>query len=161
MGQAAPPSVPRRRRPGLVVAALLATALVAAGCGDPESEEDKVKDTVTGFFSDVAEGEGQAGCARLTDSAVKELSAAAFLLQAPASCQEAVELASRQLGDEEKNALKSAKVNRVTVTGDRATVTDSDIELDLEGQSSVFRNNDPKPIQLEKSADDWRISSLG
>ena len=161
MGQSAATSVPRLRRLASVVAALAVTALVVAGCGDSESEEDRVKDTVTGFFDDVAEGEGQAGCARLTDSAVKELSAAAFLLQPPASCQEALEAASRQLGDEEKEALKSAKVIRVTVTGDRATVSDSDIELDLEGQSSVFRNNDPKPVQLEKSGEDWRISSLG
>ena len=152
---------PHRHRKAGVLAALLAVALVAAGCGDSESEEDRVKGTVTGFFDDVADGQGQAGCARLTGSAVQELSASAFLLQAPASCQEAVELASRQLGDEERKALKSAKVNRVTLEGDKATVADNDIVLDLEGQSSVFRNNDPKPMQLEKSGADWKISSLG
>jgi hypothetical protein len=151
----------RARRLLVVLLVVLAGALGVAGCGDDESDEAKVENTVTGFFDNVADGEGQAACARLTDSAVKELSAAAFLLQAPASCQEAVELTAKQLGDEEKKALKSADVSRVTVTGERATVADTDIEVDLEGQSSVFRNNDPKPIELQKSGDDWKISSLG
>lgn len=150
-----------RRRLLAVLLAVLAALIGLAGCGDEESDEDKAEKTITGFFDNVADGEGQAACARLTDSAVKEISAAAFLLQAPASCQEAIELTSKQLGDEEKEALKSADVGRVTVTGDRATVADTDIQVDLEGQSSVFRNNDPKPIELQKSGDDWKISSLG
>ncbi len=149
------------RRLLAVLLLVLTPVLGLAGCGDEASDEDKVENTVTGFFDNVADGEGQAACARLTDSAVEELSAAAFLLQAPASCQEAVELTHKQLGDEEKNALKSADVQRVTVTGDRATVADRDIKVDLEGQSSVFRNNDPKPLELQRSGDDWRISSLG
>ena len=148
------------RRLLAVFLVVLAAALGVAGCGE-ESEEDKVESTITDFFDSVADGQGQNACARLTDSAVKELSAAAFLLQAPASCQEAVERTAKQLDDEEKKALKSATVNRVTVTGNRATVADTDIQVDLEGQSSVFRNNDPNPIELQKSGDDWKISSLG
>ena len=149
------------RRLLTVLLVALTAVFGMTGCGDEESDEDKVENTVTGFFDNVADGEGQAACARLTDSAVKELSAAAFLLQAPASCQEAVDLTAKQLGDEEKEALKSATVSRVTVTGGRATVADTDIQVDLEGQSSVFRNNDPNPIELQKSGDDWKISSLG
>ncbi len=145
----------------VTAAAVLFAGLAVAACGDSESEEDKVESTVTGFFDNVADGKGQSACARLTDAAVKELSAAAFILQAPASCEEAVELTTKQLGDEEKKALRSARVERVTVTDNRATVADNDIEVDLEGQSSVFRNNDPKPIELQKSGDEWKISSLG
>lgn len=157
---------PRRRasRGRRLVAGLVAglvAAVTVAGCGGSESDEDKVESAVTGFFANVADGEGKTACARLTDSAVKELSAAAFILQAPASCEEAVELTTKQLGDEEKKALRSARVERVTVTENKATVADNDIEVDLEGQSSVFRNNDPNPIELVKSGDDWKISSLG
>lgn len=149
-----------RRRTGVVLV-LLITGMGLAGCGGSESAEDEVKSTVTGFFDDVAGGKGEAACARLTGSAVQELSAAAFLLQAPASCPEAVKLVNDQLGNDEKAALRSAKVNRATITGDKATVADSDIQLELDGRSGLFRNNDPKPLALEKSGDDWRISSLG
>lgn len=150
-----------RHRTAAVLAALLVAVIGVAGCGESESDEDKVEATVTGFFDDVAGGKGDAACARLTGSAVRELSAAAFLLQAPASCPEAIKLVNDQLSDDEKDSLKSAKVNRAIVTGDRATVADSDIEVELEGQSGLFRNNDPKPWQLEKAGDDWKISSLG
>ena len=161
MDEVSPTSVSWRGRLAVGLLVVLTAAVVLAGCGDSASDEDQVADTITGFFENVADGNGQAACARLTDAAVKELSAAAFLLQAPASCQEAVELTTKQLGDEEKQALKSASVQRVTVTGDKATVADNDIQVDLEGESSVFRNNDPNPIELEKSDDDWKISSLG
>jgi hypothetical protein len=161
MDQGAPAQVSRGRRLVAGLLSILAVAVMVGGCGDSESDEDKVEGTVTGFFENVADGEGKSACARLTDSAVKELSAASFILQAPASCEEAVELTAKQLGDEEKEALRSARVGRVTVTDDRATVADNDIEIDLEGQSSVFRNNDPNPIELAKSGEDWKISSLG
>ena len=152
---------PPRHRTGAVLAALLLAVIGVAGCGESESDEDKVESTIAGFFDDVAGGKGDAACARLTGSAVRELSAAAFLLQAPASCPEAVKLVNDQLSEDEKDALRSAKVNRVVVTADKATVADSDIEVELKGQSGLFRNNNPKPWELEKSGDDWKISSVG
>jgi hypothetical protein len=151
--------LPRRLLASLV--ALLALAGLAAGCGDDPSAEDEVKDVVTGFFDDVADGDGGAACAKLTAAALDQLNQAAFLLQAPGSCREAVESVSRQLSGDDKDALHSADVNRAAVTGSRATVADADIALELSGQSTLFRNNDPAPLTLEKVGDDWKISSLG
>ena len=136
------------------------TGLVA-GCGGSESASDKVKSTVTGFFGAVADNEGQRACAQLTGSAIQELNSAAFLLQAPASCPEAIETYNRQLSSDDKKALKSAEVNRVTVTRRTATVADNDIVLEIGGQAGLFRNNDPRPLALEKIGEDWKISSLG
>jgi hypothetical protein len=150
----------RRWAAGLV--GLLALTVVAAGCGESDSDEEAVKSTVAGFLEDVADGDGGAGCARLTEAGVREFSSAAFFLQAPATCPEAIKVANGQLSDDQKKALRTAKVNRVTVSGERATVADSDIELDVEGDGSIlFLNNDPKPFQLEKSGDSWRIASVG
>jgi len=146
------------RRTASLITALL---LTVAACGKSESAEAKAKATVTGFFDDVAGGKGDAACSRLTGAAVRELSAAAFVMQAPASCPEAVKLVNDQISDDEKKALRSATVNRVTIAGDKATVNDDDIELELKGQTGLFRNNNPKPVELEKSGDDWKISSLG
>ncbi len=151
--------LPRRWLASLV--AVLALAGMAAGCGDDTSAEDEVKDVVTGFLDDVADGDGAAGCAKLTAPAVAQLNEAAFLLQPPGSCREAVEAISRQLSDDDKKALRSAEVNRATVSGTRASVADADISLEMSGQSTLFRNNDPAPVTLDKVGADWKISSLG
>ena len=149
------------RRLLATVVTVLALAGVVTGCGDDTSAEDEVKDVVTGFFDDVADGDGAAACAKLTAAALDQLNQAAFLLQAPGSCREAVESVSRQLSGDDKDALHSADVNRAAVTGSRATVADADIALDMSGQSTLFRNNDPAPLTLDKVGDDWKISSLG
>jgi hypothetical protein len=149
------------RRLGVVVVVLGLLLASAAGCGGGKSNEDKVRETVTGFFSDVADGKGDAACAKLTQAAVQQLNTAAFLLRAPASCPEAIMQYSRQFSGDDKKALKSAEVRRATVTSDTATVADADITLEISGQSSLFRNNDPAPITLEKVGGDWKISSLG
>ena len=149
------------RRLLATVVTVLALAGVVTGCGDDTSAEDEVKDVVTGFFDDVADGDGGAACAKLTGPALDQLNQAAFLLQAPGSCREAVESVSRQLSGDDKQALHSAEVNGATVTGTRATVADPDIALEMSGQSTLFRNNDPAPLTLDKVGDDWKISSLG
>ena len=149
------------RRLLATLATVLALAAGATGCGDDKSAEDEVKEVVTGFFADVADGDGAAACAKLTATALDQLNQAAFLLQAPGSCREAVESVSRQLSGDEKKALESAEVNGATVTGANATVADADISLRMSGQSTLFRNNDPAPLTLDKVGDDWKISSLG
>ena len=59
-----------RRRLLATVLAVLALSVVVAGCGDDPSPEDEVKDVVTGFFDDVADGDGTAACAKLTAAGV-------------------------------------------------------------------------------------------
>ncbi len=146
-----------RRR---VVAVLVAFS-VLAGCGGGKSAQDEVKDTVTGFFDDVADGDGPAACAKLTAGALDQLNRAAFLLQAPGSCREAIEAVNHQLSGDDKKALHSAEVNAAEIHGNQATVPDAAISLELSGQSTLFRNSDPAPLTLEKVGDDWKISSLG
>ena len=153
--------MPSRQRRLLASLLAVVALLGAAACGDDTSAEDEVKEVVTGFFDDVADGDGAAGCAKLTGAALDQLNQSAFLLQAPGSCREAVESVSRQLSDDDKKALRSAEVNGATVTGTSATVADADISLRMSGHSQLFRNIDPAPMALEKVGDDWKISSLG
>ncbi len=153
----------RRMWPSGVVRALATVALVAvaAGCGGSTSDTDKVKASVSDFLTAVADDKGASACALLTDSAIQELNSAAFLLRAPASCADAIEGFNRQLSSDEKKALKSAEVNRVTITGDKAIVADNDLLLEAGGEAGLFRNNDPRPLALERIGGDWKISSLG
>lgn len=144
-----------------MVVAVLAVVVLAAGCGSSKSDADKVKEVVTGFLGNVADGKGDAACAVLTGDAVRSLSGAAFLLRAPASCPDAIKTINKELSSDEKKALKSAKVNKVTVNRDRATVADNDIQIELSGRTALFRNNDPRPLELQKVGDNWRIASLG
>jgi len=141
--------------------ATVALVTVVAGCGGSASDTDKVKTSVSEFLTAVAENKGATACALLTDSAIQELNSAAFLLRAPASCADAIKGFNRQLSSDEKKALKTTKVNRVTVTGDKAIVADNDILLEAGGEAGLFRNNDPRPLALEKIGGDWKISSLG
>ncbi|MGI9033139.1 MAG: hypothetical protein ACR2HY_05570 [Acidimicrobiales bacterium] len=150
-------ALPRYR----LAAAMIALAVLISACSSSVSQVDKAKSSVTGFFRAVADDKGDQACNLLTDSAVTELDKVAFSLTAPGSCAEAVKIVNRQLDSDAKKALKSAKVNRVTITGDRATVADNDIVLKSGGTTGLFRNNDPKPLQLQKVGSDWKIASLG
>ena len=139
----------------------LAVAVVLAGCSSGKSEQDKAKDAVTTFFAAVADNKGDVACIRLTPAGVDQVGRAAFLLRTPGSCPDAIKALNRQLDPNDKKALKSAKVTKVVVNGERATVAQSDIQIKVSGQSSLFHSSTSGPIQLEKVAGDWKISSLG
>jgi hypothetical protein len=149
----------RRTRPTVALVALL--GVLVGACGGSSSQTDKAKSAVTGFFRAVADDKGDPACNLLTDAAVGELDKIAFSLTAPGSCPEAIRIVNRQLDSDAKKALKSAKVNRVTITGDRASVADNDIVLKSGGTTGLFRNSNPEPLQLQKVGGDWKIASLG
>ncbi|MDQ3640755.1 MAG: hypothetical protein M3450_04605 [Actinomycetota bacterium] len=135
--------------------------LVLAGCSEAESEDAEVRSVVTGFFSDLADGD-ESACGALTGAATRLASLSAQMANVPATCQEAVKVFSGQLNAEEKKALKDAKVNRVTINGDQATIAPTDVEFPLAGgQSQFFSNIKAGPTQLMKVDGSWKIGSLG
>lgn len=125
------------------------------------SDSDKVKSTVSTYFFDVGNGKGDKACALMTDSAVQEVSSAVALLRPPSSCADAITSFDKLFSADDKKGLKAAKVTRVTVTANTATVADNDIQLKAGGELGLFRNRSPKPMTLEKIGGDWKISSLG
>ena len=135
--------------------------LVLAGCSEAESEDAEVRSVVTGFFSDLADGDGTA-CGALTGAATRLASLSAQMANVPATCQEAVKVFSGQLNAEEKKAMKDAKVNRVTINGDQATIAPTDVEFPLAGgQSQFFSSMKAGPTHLLKVDGSWKIDSLG
>ena len=152
----------RRSRCRLVPLALLLSVLVLAGCGDDsDSGEGEVKDVVTGFFADVAENRGTEACDALSVENVRFLSAVAPAVGVPATCPDNVRAVNGQLSEEEKEALKSAEVKAVTISGDTATVNPQDVEFEIDDTSSVLSTVKAGPVQLKNVDDEWKIESLG
>ncbi len=140
---------------------LLASLLFVAACSESDSDEAAVKDTLTGFFTDLAENRGTQACDRLTTGAVRILSAVAPAAGVPATCPDNIRAVNGQLSEEEKEALKSAEVKAVTINGDSATVNPNDVEFQIEGKSSLLSSVKGGPVQLRNVADEWKIESLG
>lgn len=134
--------------------------LVLAGCSGEDSEDSRVRSVVTGFFSDLADGDG-AACDVVTGSATRLASLVAASANAPATCPDAVRVFSGQLSSDEKEALRNAKVNRTTISGDQATIDPNDVEFPLDGRSQFLSSVKAGPTQLVKVDGSWKISSLG
>lgn len=106
---------------------------------------DDAEETIRGYFSALAEGDGEEACSKLTDDAITELEAqieeqgAGILGE---NCEEFVgQVAKDPLV---RNAgLEDVEVEDVDVSGDTATVT-------VEGANTA--------IQLESDGGEWRIS---
>jgi hypothetical protein len=144
------------------LALLLCSALVVAGCGDDaDSDESQVKDVITGFFADVAENRGTEACDALTVGNVRFLSAVAPAAGVPATCPDNVRAVNGQLSEEEKEALKTAEVGEVTISGDTATIAPQAVEFELAGQSTLLSSVKTGPVVLKKAGDEWKIESLG
>ncbi len=143
------------------VTLLLVSFLFVAGCSESESDEAAVKDTISGFLTDLAENRGTQACDRLTTGTVRILSAVAPSAGAPATCPDNIGAVNGQLSEEENEALKSAEVKAVTISGDTATVNPNDVEFEIEGTSGLLSNVKGGTVQLKKIDDEWKIESLG
>jgi hypothetical protein len=144
------------------LALLLAAFLVVAGCNDDsDSDEAKVKSVVTGFFDDLADGRAEEACDALTSGTVKLLSLQGPAGGTPATCPANVATVHGQLSEEEKEAMRGAKVKAVTVNGDTATVNPNDVEFQFEGQSTFLSSARSGPVVLRKFEGDWKLESLG
>jgi hypothetical protein len=134
--------------------------LAASGCTD-ESDEAEVEGVVTSFLADAADGNGDEACEALTGDAVRFVSTIGALAQTDASCPDAIETLSGLFAADEKEALKSADVKRVSVADDRATIAREDIEIEYQGESRLFPRAENAQVVLLKTDDGWKIESLG
>lgn len=152
---------PGRTRRGALAVVLAVGMLAASGCTERDSEEAEVESVLTTFLADAADGRGDEACRVLTGNAVRYVATVGALAQTEASCPEAVETLSGLFAADEKEALKSADVKRVSVDGDRATIAREDIELEYQGESRLFPRAPGAQVVLLKTDDGWKIDSLG
>jgi hypothetical protein len=152
---------PARTRRGPLAVVLAVGMLAGAGCTERESEEAKVESVLTTFLADAADGKGDEACKALTGNAVRYVATVGALARDEASCPDAVETLSGLFAADEKEALKSADVRRVSVQDDRATIAREDIALEYQGESRLFPRAPGAQVVLVKTDDGWKIDSLG
>jgi hypothetical protein len=127
-------------RPALACA-LTAAALVAAGCGGGQSDQEQVRETVAELGRATEAKDYQALCDRiLAPSLVEELKEVGL------PCEVALQQA---LGDVEEPRLQ---IGKITVDGERAQ---AEVRTSAEGQAPS-----QDVVQLVRIEDDWRISAL-
>jgi hypothetical protein len=141
-----------------LAATLTVAAASATACGGGTDASDQVKETLHGWFRDVAHGNGRSGCARLTSNARRQF-ARQFGEPEDVDCDGAVAILNDELPPEVKTALTQVRVGRVDVRGDHAQIEDADVEFprplvrsrDVNEHPTVFRRIDGR----------WLLEDLG
>ncbi len=100
--------------------AVAAALILAAGCGGggKTSDADSVKATWKTAATAAVDGQGTAFCKLVTDAGKAQITARTQL-----PCEDSIRLLASQLSDADKAKIKAADITRVSVSGDKATVT--------------------------------------
>jgi hypothetical protein len=137
------------------LAAALSVAAIVTGCGGGGGSSDiaNIKQTVKSAFTALATGNGAGFCSLATASGQATLAKTL-----PGStCAKVVTLVSEHLSAQQKTGLRNAQVNKVTVSGDHATVKNSDISTS-KGTLKGFLSPGA-PTMLTKGSDgSWKLS---
>ncbi|HEX3873096.1 MAG TPA: hypothetical protein VHW26_03045 [Solirubrobacteraceae bacterium] len=135
--------------------ATLVTGCVLAGCGSSETADTaKIKRVVTSELADLAAGKGGAACALATPLGQAQLASGS----SAHTCSAAIDEVSAHLSAAIKDGLRTAQVNKVTITGGSATVSDADI-TSTQGSLRGFLNPASAPTVLTKQPDgSWEIA---
>jgi hypothetical protein len=134
----------------LVVAVLMAVGCGGAGAGDT----GKVRRTVERALTALADGNGSAFCVLATAGARAELTRST----PGATCAGVVRRISRQLSARVKLGLRHARVGKVSLSGDRATIRAGEI-TSPRGEVKGFLQASAAPTQLIRQPDgSWKIA---
>ena len=140
---------------GPLVAVFAVVAL--AGCSSSSSPPDdttKIKQTLVGEFADMAHGNGDSACKRMTSDEQRKI---ADQWKQGSTCPDAIKSVSENLTDDVKKGMLSVKVNKVTINGNTATVANSDISSSEGDVSSLLTDSEPTEF-TKQSNGDWLIS---
>jgi hypothetical protein len=133
---------------------LAAAVLVLAGCGGAGADAAKVKRTVQRALAALADGNGPAFCALGTPGAQAELARTT----PGASCADVVRRISDQLSDRVRLGLRYARVGKVSLSGDHASIRGGDI-TSTRGAIKGFLQASAAPTKLTRQPDgSWKIA---
>ena len=134
-------------RPALAV--LFVAAALVVGCGGPPVPDEatsrpQIVRTVLAWHRYQADGNGKAGCALLTKRA--------RYAQGGDNCAASIDRYS-SLAAPIRQALRDTKVDKVTITGDKATV----VTHTTATKGGVTRKTPPATIPLRWEKGRWRV----
>jgi hypothetical protein len=135
--------------------------VLGVACSSSTSDQAKVKTVVKGFLADTVDGRATQACSALTGDALRFVSSVGAVAGTTASCPDAVKTLSGLYAADEAKALKNAKIEKVTISGDRATIAPQDVKIDYQGQSHIFPARSGGPIVVLKTDAGWKLDSLG
>lgn len=141
--------------PRLLAALAVSASLAACGGGSSSSSDvAKVKQTITRAFHALATGDGATLCSLATPAGQRALASAA----PHSTCAKVVQLVSAHLTPSQKAALESVRVTKVTVSGNQAAVSNTDLTT-AHGSLKGFINSRSAPTRLTKQPDgSWKIA---
>jgi hypothetical protein len=122
-------------------AIVVSTAVLLAACGGGSgSSSDEVRSTWKDAATAAAEGDGTHFCALVTGAGKRAITS-----QTSLPCEDSVRLLGSRLSATDKAAIRDAKITKVTVHGDDATVTyvmDASLaKLGFTGRTSLHRSS--------------------
>jgi len=145
------------RRNRVIAAIIAATALALSGCGGGggnSADIAKVKQTITRVLGGLGSGDAATVCSSATTAGQAALAKAL----PNSTCTKVVTLVSDHLSAGQKTALKSVRIGKVEVHGDRATVPNTSISS-TKGSLRGFLRAGSAPTRLTKGSDGtWKIS---
>lgn len=116
----------------------VAAVAVTAGCG--QSEEDQVRDAITGYLKAVAARDGAKACAALTPAGQRQLVGS---VPGARRCEDAAKRYARGLSRRERKVISEPTIEAVRVDGSRATA----------------RVKGVRTGRLVKVGDDWKLDA--
>lgn len=141
----------------LTTLAAIAVAVVLAACGGGRGAHGDapaaVRSTVRRAFTAVADDRGAAFCALATPALQAVLAHATH----GASCRRVVTLVATRLSFAQREALRHVQIAAVTVSGDRATVSDGALSA-TRGSLSGFIGGGASATALARQPDgSWKL----
>ncbi len=131
--------------------------VVVAGCGSSHSSSNsgdvaKIKSTVTRAFAAIASGDAATACSLATPAGQSTFEK----LLGASSCTKAVAEIGSVLTPQMKAALKSAQVKKVSISGNTATIKNSDITAP---QANIGALPLPPTVLVKQPDGSWKLNS--
>jgi hypothetical protein len=139
----------------------LALALGVAGCGGGGSgEQAAVKQSLQSFLAAIGRGDGKAACALVTPAGQQALArqiAAITRSNRTVSCELILTETAKLLTPAVKQALESAQVTKVAISGNTATVRSQDVHSPKGSLSAILPAS--APTKLMKVGGVWKVTN--
>jgi hypothetical protein len=145
------------------VMAVLGVAVLSGGCGGDEGDEGgdeaAAVATVEDFYAGIADGDGEAACATLSDAGRAELEGGATGLAEGTTCEDAIEQIVGLFNEDTLQAISEVEPTVTALSGTTATVEATSFNQATTGEGAELEEESIE-IEMVKEGDEWKIDGL-